>query len=148
MKAPIKPLLLALPAALLLSACATTPGYDSNADKLASYRANIVEEVSSIPFSGSVDSWTSLGDSALAVWTSPSRAWLLELQSHCPDLKHAYAIGFDSNDGWINAGFDSVVAVSEPEPRIPCRIDSIYRIDVDAMRAAERAQDRAQDSGT
>ena len=82
-----------------------------------------------------------VGETALAVWTSPSRAWLLELTSRCPDLEHSYGIGFDSRDGRIDAGFDSVVPLSQPGVQIPCRIGSIHRIDVEALRAAERAQD-------
>lgn len=134
----------AIPLVLALSACATT-GYDDarTAAKLDLYRAHATERVGSIPFSGRVDQWTGLGDSALAVWTSPGRAWLLELTSRCPDLDHAYGITFDSRDGRIDAGFDSVVPVSSA-PQIPCRIGSIHRVDVQALRAAERA---AQDSG-
>lgn len=137
----MKSRLVAIPLALAVSACATT-GYDTarDAEKLALYRAHTVERVGSIPFSGSVDRWTGLGERALAVWTSPSRAWLLELGSRCPDLEHTYGIGFDSRDSRIDAGFDSVVPLSQG-PAIPCRIESIHRIDVDALRAAERAQD-------
>ena len=137
----MKSRLVAIPLALVVSACATT-GYDAarDAEKLALYRAHTVERVGSIPFSGSIDRWTGLGERALAVWTSPGRAWLLELGSRCPDLKHTYGIGFDSRDSRIDAGFDSVVPLSQG-PTIPCRIESIHRIDVDALRAAERAQD-------
>lgn len=139
------PRITALTLVFALSACATT-GYDDarTAAKLDLYRAHAIEEVGSIPFSGSVDQWTGLGDSALAVWTSPGRAWLLELTSRCPDLDHAYGIRFDSRDGRIDAGFDSVIPVSS-STQIPCRIGSIHRVDVPALRAAERA---AQDSGT
>ena len=138
----MKSCLIAIPLALVVSACATT-GYDAarDAEKLALYRAHAVERVGSIPFSGSVNQWTGLGESALAVWTSPGRAWLLELTARCPDLDHSYGIGFDSRDGRIDAGFDSVVPLSQSGLKIPCRIESIHRIDVDALRAAERAQD-------
>ena len=133
----------AIPLALSLVACASTgpADYEREAANLALYRAHAVEEVGSIPFSGTVDRWTGLGETALAVWTSPSRAWLLELTSRCPDLEHSYGIGFDSRDGRIDAGFDSVVPLSQPGVQIPCRIGSIHRIDVEALRAAERAQD-------
>mgnify|MGYP006194258685 CR=1 FL=1 len=135
--------LIALPLALSVAACASTAGpddgYREDAAKLALYRAHIIDEVGSIPFSGSIDRWTGLGDSALAVWTSPSRAWLLELHAPCPYLDTSYSIGFDSNDSRIDAGFDSVVPL-EGGVQIPCRIDNIYRIDVDAVREAERAQ--------
>ena len=135
-------LALALPLALAAGACATDGAYRDagDAEQLALYRAHVVEEVGSIPFSGSVDRWTGLGDRALAVWTSPGRAWLLDLGASCPDLETSYGIVFDSRDGRIDAGFDSVIPTG-PGPHIPCRIDNIYRIDVEAMRAAERAQD-------
>ena len=138
----MKSRLVALPLALAVSACATT-GYDAarDAEKLALYRAHAVERVGSIPFSGNIDLWTGLGERALAVWTSPGRAWLLELTARCPDLEHSYGIAFDSQDGRIDASFDSVVPLLQPGPTIPCRIESIHRIDVDALRAAERAQD-------
>ncbi|HET8818278.1 MAG TPA: DUF6491 family protein [Xanthomonadaceae bacterium] len=139
----MKPRLIAVPMVLGLAACASHGGMDDaydDAAKLALYRAHIIEEVGSIPFSGSVDRWTGLGDRALAVWTSPGRAWLLELHAPCPYLDTSYRIGFDSHDGRIDAGFDSVVPL-EGGVQIPCRIDNIYRIDVDAVREAERAQD-------
>ena len=137
--------LIALPVALSLAACASTgagnDGYGyGDAAKLALYRAHVIEEVGSIPFSGSIDRWTGLGETALAVWTSPGRAWLLELGARCPYLDTSYSIGFDSRDGRIDAGFDSVVPL-EGGVQIPCRIDAIYRIDTDALREAERAQD-------
>ena len=134
---------IAIPLALSLAACATTgPSNDERyAADLALYRAHAVEEVGSIPFSGSVDRWTGLGDHALAVWTSPSRAWLLELTTRCPDLEHSYGIGFDSRDSRIDAGFDSVVPMSQSGLQVPCRIGSIHRIDVEALRATQRAQD-------
>ena len=135
--------LIALPMALSLAACASTGGANDgygDAAKLALYRAHVVEEVGSIPFSGSIDRWTGLGESALAVWTSPGRAWLLELGSPCPYLDTSYSIGFDSRDGRIDSGFDSVVPL-EGGMQIPCRIDAIYRIDTDALREAERLHD-------
>ena len=138
----MKRLLAMLPIALAVSACASTAATSaSNNSQLALYRAHAVEKVGSIPFSGSINRWTSLGDSALAVWTSPSRAWLLELTSRCPDLEHSYGIGFDSRDGRIDAGFDAVIPQNGGGMKIPCRIGSIHRVDVQALRAAERAQD-------
>ena len=134
--------LIAIPLAASLAACATT-GYDADRDaaKLALYRAHAVEQVGHIPFSGSIDRWTGLGESALAVWTSPSRAYLLELHARCPGLDTSYGIGFDSNDRQIDAGFDSVIPQSGAPMEFPCRIDRIHRLDVQSLRAAERAQD-------
>ena len=136
--------LIAIPLALCLGACATTgPSYDArHAADLALYRAHALEEVGSIPFSGSVDRWTSLGESALAVWTSPSRAWLLELGAPCRDLQYAHAIGFQSRGLQVSAGLDSVVVLSRAAPPyIPCRIRTIQPLDVPAIRAVERGAD-------
>ena len=48
------------------------------------------------------------GDSALAVWTRPSEAYLLELSGPCPDLSYA-AIGLTSSMGRVSSRFDKVL---------------------------------------
>src|SRR3546814_8609286 len=67
--------------AVTASACASTGM--SDADQLATYRARAGAPVSSFRYFGSINGWTSLGDSAIAVWTRPSEAWLLELTGPC-----------------------------------------------------------------
>jgi hypothetical protein len=73
------------------------------------------------------------------VWTSPSRAYLLELASECEELEYAHAIGFEGSGPNVSAGFDSVRVLS-PSARIhiPCRIRTIQPLDVPAIREAER----------
>lgn len=142
----MKPIFLALAASLALSACATAggPGAATSAaaradGKLALYREHAGAPVASIPFSSSVDNWTYLGPTTLAIWTSPTRAWLLELDGPCRDLQFAHAIGFESRGPQISAGFDSVVVMSRAAaPYIPCRIRTIQPLDAQAIRAVER----------
>src|SRR3546814_16527509 len=55
------------------SACASTGM--SDADKLATYRAHAGAPVESSRYSGRITGWKSLGDTAVAVWTSPTEAW-------------------------------------------------------------------------
>jgi uncharacterized protein YceK len=142
----MKTIILVLSALLALSACATA-GHGTRAaaradGQLALYRDHAGAPVAQIPFSASVDNWTYLGPTALAVWTSPSRAWLLELDAPCRDLEFAQAIGFDSRGMQISAGFDSVVVLSRAAgPYIPCRIRIIQPLDVAAIRQAERGGD-------
>lgn len=140
----MKTITLALSALLALSACATGGGYGTTtaarADgKLALYRDHAGPPVAQIPFSSSIDNWTYLGPTTLAVWTSPTRAWLLELDAPCRDLQYAHAIGFESRGPRITAGFDSVVVMSRAAaPYIPCRIRTIQPLDAPAIRAVER----------
>jgi hypothetical protein len=140
----MKTITLALSALLALSACATGGGYGTTtaarADgKLALYRDHAGPPVAQIPFSSSIDNWTYLGPTTLAVWTSPTRAWLLELDAPCRDLEYAHAIGFESRGSRITAGFDSVVVMSRAAaPYIPCRIRTIQPLDAPAIRAVER----------
>ncbi|WP_460812230.1 DUF6491 family protein [Luteimonas pelagia] len=127
-----------------VSGCATTgdEARDAARDaRLELHRAHAGAPVSTIPFSRSIDNWTYLGDRNLVVWTSPARAYLLELGSRCDELEYAHSIVFDGSGPNISAGFDSVRVVSPSAPlQIPCRIQVIRPLDVPAIRAAERGE--------
>src|SRR3546814_21028870 len=77
--------------AVTASACASTGM--SDADKLATYRAPAGAPVDSFRYFGSINGWTSLGDSAVAVWTRPSEAWLLDLTAPVPDHESPPVLG-------------------------------------------------------
>src|SRR3546814_9998719 len=94
--------------AVTASACASTGM--SDADKLATYRAHAGAPVDSFRYFGSINGWTSLGDTAVAVWTRPSAAWLLELTGPCPDIESAPMIGVTSQSTRVRAKFDKVIA--------------------------------------
>lgn len=142
-----------LAAALLVGACASMPSA-SDSSRLAMYRAHAGGPVASFRMSGSLNNWTALGERALAVWTRPNEAWLLELAAPCSDLDVATAIRLTDNMGRVSARFDKVLPLEiSGAPRTtqpPCVIQSIRPLDVEAIRAAERDARQAPDqpSGT
>ena len=124
--------------ALALSACATDRLSDP--EKLALYRAHAAAPVQSFRYLSRVDGWTALGDSALAIWTRPSEAYLLEIDGPCPELDFAHAIGLTSQSGTVHARFDRVIprtSAGGPQP-MPCNIRQIRRLDVKALKSAEK----------
>lgn len=122
-----------------LAACATT-GKLSTAERLSLYRSHAAEPVNSFQYFGSLNGWTELGDSALAVWTRPGQAYLLELGGPCMDLDFAPAISVTSLMGRVSTGFDKVIVHGGGDSgmRMPCRIQSIRPLDVKALRANEK----------
>lgn len=144
----------ALLAVLALAACGTFPR-TTDAEKYALYDAHAGEAVNHFRYFGSINGWTPLGDSALAVWTRPSEAWLLDLSGRCQDLTSTSAIGLTSNMSRVNARFDKVLVRSRASVSIPCHIQQIRPLDIKAIRAAEKrnpadapAMDQASDAGT
>lgn len=125
-------------AALGLGGCAST-GKVSSSERLALYQAHAGAPVSSFKYFGSLNGWTELGDSALAVWTKPSEAWLLSLSGPCMDLSFAPAISVTNMMGQVSARFDRVIVHGgSPSMRIPCQIKTIQPLDVKALRASEK----------
>jgi hypothetical protein len=132
MKRWIAPLFVLLAA----TACASSPSKEDA--RLALYRAHAGAPVPGFVYLGRFDRWESLGDRALAVWTRPKQAWLLELGVPCANLPFAIAIGLTSHTGQVSARFDDVL-VRQPGPNVPCRIEEIRPLDVEAIRAADAA---------
>ncbi|QDH69457.1 DUF6491 family protein [Marilutibacter alkalisoli] len=122
--------------ASLLAACASS-GRISDDERLAIYRANAGEPVRSFRFFGRLDSWTPLGSEALAVWTRPSTAYLLELAGSCPDLPFATAITVTSQAGSVHARFDKVRVLGQGSITIPCIIREIRPLDTKGIKADE-----------
>jgi Family of unknown function (DUF6491) len=134
-------MLAAVAATLAVSACASG-GNLSEREQLALYRANAKPPVESFLYLGRIDGWTPLGDEALAIWTKPREAYLLEIEGPCPDLDFADAIGLTNQSGHVYARFDKVIprrlGGGTPQP-IPCWIREIRPLDVKALKAARQA---------
>jgi len=128
---------------LVLAGCAS--GRLTSAERLDLYRAHAGPPQNSMQYFGSLNGWTELGDSALAVWTRPSEAYLLELRGPCYGLSYAIAIGLTSQMGQVSSRFDKVL-VRDPNsgPSVPCFIGSIRKLDVKALRASEKELRQAQ----
>ncbi|AUZ56505.1 hypothetical protein B1L07_07385 [Stenotrophomonas acidaminiphila] len=123
-----------------------TAGEMKSSERLESYRAHAGEPVESFRYFGSFNGWAELGDSALAVWTKPTEAWLLTLDSPCRDLSKALAISISNNTGHVGMRFGHVAAGSDQvsvegsgtSMAIPCRIQSIQPLDLRALNASRR----------
>lgn len=133
--------------ALALSACATT-GL-SDAAKLDLYRSHAGAPVDSFYYFGSINGWTPLGDEAVAVWTKPSEAWLLDFYGSCQGIEYTPVIGLTSQMNRVSAKFDKVLVRDHSAINIPCQIKQIRPLDVKAIRSAEKtAREQIQASGT
>ncbi len=130
---------------LALAACSSVPK-QTDAQRLELYRTHAGEPVKDFRYFGTLNGWTPLGDQALAVWTRPNEAFLLELTSHCVDLNFAPAISITNMMGSVSARFDDVIVRGGGRNvgRIPCRIDQIRPLDVKALREAQREMREAQ----
>jgi hypothetical protein len=129
----------ALLAATALSGCATD-GQQTDAERLALYRAHAGESIKDFRYLGHLSGWAPLGDAALAVWTKPSEAYLLELTGRCQDLEFAQAISITQFANRVSARFDDVqpLGPGTASIKIPCRIETIRPLDVKALRASQK----------
>ncbi|MEQ4574883.1 MAG: DUF6491 family protein [Gammaproteobacteria bacterium] len=133
----MKGLLSAVVVATLLAGCAT--GRLGDDERLSLYRAHAGAPVKDFQYFGSLNGWTNLGDTALAVWTRPGTAYLLELAGPCNDLDFAPAISITNMMGRVSARFDDVIVLGGPRGiRIPCRIQAIRPLDVKALKTSEK----------
>ena len=123
---------------LALTACATDRMTDN--ERLALYRAHAAAPVQSFRYLSRIDGWTPLGDAAVAIWTRPNEAYLLEVAQPCPDLDFAQAISLTNQFGIVYSRFDKVIPLmiaGGPEP-VPCHIRQIRPLDVKALKSAEK----------
>lgn len=139
----MKALVFAVLSTLAFSACAADARV-SDADRLALYRANAGQPVANFQYFGRLDGWTPLGDAALAVWTKPSTAYLLELKGKCLDLDFAQAITVTNQSGRVYSNFDKVIVLGRGPNQMPCWIKEMRPIDVKALKAAEQEKREAQ----
>jgi len=117
----------------------------SDAEQLAMYREHAGESVKDFHYFGSLNGWTPLGDRALAVWTRPSQAYLLELMGPCAGLDFALGISVTNQMGMVSTHFDQVIVHdSNSAIHIPCRIQEIRPLDVKGLRQAQSELRKAE----
>ena len=132
----MKAYLLAL-ALLAPLGCASAPK-QSDAQRLAMYLEHAGASVPHFSYFGSLNGWTPLGKEALAVWTRPNEAYLLQLAGPCPDLDFAPAISISETMHQVSARFDRVTPLGRGSMTIPCQIREIRQIDAKALKQAEK----------
>ncbi|TZF88269.1 DUF6491 family protein [Cognatilysobacter lacus] len=130
--------LVPLVAAALLAGCATSPAMQPAA-QLALYSAHAGPPVPDFPYYRTLTQWTPLGRDALAVWVSPSRAYLLDVPG-CTDLEWAHGIRISNTVGRVSARFDRVQPIGGGSSGITCRIEQIRPLDTKAIRDAEKLE--------
>ncbi|HBK45113.1 MAG TPA: hypothetical protein DDZ67_01490 [Xanthomonadaceae bacterium] len=127
----------ALLLAIGMAGCAT--GRISSEERLALYRAHAGDPVGEFRYPGRLSGWTALGNDALAVWTKPNEAYLLELGGGCVDLDFANTILITNMMGRVSARSDRVQVIDSPRGfNIACRIQSIRPLQVKALRVSEK----------
>lgn len=137
----MKPIFLALALATALGGCASAGTRLGDEARLSLYRTHAGEPVGSFRYFGRLNGWTPLGDGSLVVWTRPNEAYLLELFGPCQDLDFAPAIRISNQSSTVYASFDSVIPVGGGAVgmrNIPCRIQTIRPLQVNALKDAQR----------
>jgi Family of unknown function (DUF6491) len=139
----VKALILALAAALLLSACASE-GITAS-ERLELYRANAGEPVPSFRLVRNFR-WTPLDEQAVAVWTGANSGYLLELRNRCTGLTFASDITISNSGDRVVARFDSVQQRGNfsTGQTAPCRIWTIHPLDARRLSDAKREMREAQ----
>jgi hypothetical protein len=125
-------------AAVILSACANNVRKEMR-NLNAAYNTAAGPDISMFSDPRGLYSWQALGDSSLAVYTQPKKAYLLDV-SFCPDLKYAGAIALTSRLGWVTSGMDQVKPAYS---HAACLITRIRPVDLAKLQAAELAQRKA-----
>ena len=141
----MKKLLIALAAALVLSACASGPSL-STADRLALYQAHAGQPVQSFQLARNFR-WTSLGDQAVAVWGIGNQGHLLEMRSRCSGLGFASRIHITNSMGRVSARFDRVIPLNASGSNMQqssCTIWTIRPLDTAALNDSKREMRDAQ----
>ena len=136
-----------LPAALaviaLLGACSGVPPRQDPETVRVRYASYAGEPLDRITWLGRFDSWESLGNNQLLVFTTPSDAYLLAVTPPCTDLPFVQNIALTSTSSTVSARLDSVIV---KEWR--CQIAEIRKVDYTRMRAEMRQEAEAAKAAT
>lgn len=131
-------LLMASALAFSLTACATAGGIpreQAESQALQAYRDAAGEPVSQFNLvNRSLHSWVSFGTEQLVLYTTPSRAFLVQV-TPCPGLDYAQAIRVTDSLGQVQRNFSKVYALdNSPISEIGCPITSIQPINMEKFR--------------
>ena len=132
----------------LLGACKTEPSTSEDVggtvmkedqnSALARYTKYAGEPVKQFNWLGKFDSWESLSDDQLVVFTTPTSPYLLKVWT-CRNLSFATTIGLTSTSKTVYSGLDSVIVKGQR-----CPITEIRPVDYQKMRADQKAQKAAE----
>jgi hypothetical protein len=130
------PALLTVFAVAALAACQSgIPRHQTQAELRERYVTYAGPPLERMTWLGHFDSWESLGDNHLVVYTTPSDAYLLTVTPPCTDLPFVQTIGLTSTAGTVYPRLDSVKVKGWR-----CPIAEIRRVDYARLRADLRAE--------
>lgn len=119
-----------------LAACQSgIPRHETQAELRERYVSYAGPPLDRMTWLGRFDSWESLGDNRLVVYTTPRDAYLLTVTPPCNDLPFVQTIGLTATSGTVYPRLDSVKVKGWR-----CPIAEIRRIDYARMRADLRAE--------
>jgi hypothetical protein len=147
MRRALARILATLVAAALLAACSAggIPKHEGQAKQRDRYAGCAGPPIDSFTWLGRCDSWESIGDNQLVLYTTPFDAYLLTVRPPCNDLNFANAIGLTATGHTVSARLDSVTVKN-----MRCQIAEIRKVDYQRMQAdmrAEAAKAKADASG-
>ena len=120
----------------LLSGCAAQIALNQRETKRAElYQKYAGPPVDSFTYLGRYDSWTSLGQNQVVVWTTINQAYLITVRSPCPELPFAQHIGLTQTQHTVSQRFDFVIV-----GRDKCWIQTIQPVDYLQMKRDMRQQ--------
>ncbi len=122
----------------LVGACSGVPPRQDPQEVRARYASYAGEPLDRITWLGRFDSWESLGNNQLLVFTTPNDAYLLAVTPPCTDLPFVQNIGLTSTGSTVTARLDSVTVKGWR-----CQIAEIRRVDYKRMRADMRQEAEA-----
>jgi len=118
--------------ALTITGCSNL---DGNTTKKPTRYENYINEKKLEPLdritSFSFQGWRSLDNYHFIINTSPTKRYLIQLNSYCADLRFATAIIINNNGNSLQSKFDSIhvtEGLSGKRSGIKCIIKSIYKI--------------------
>jgi hypothetical protein len=142
---------LLLPAVALLAACTGIPVNQRESKQAELYHQYAGPPVDSFTYLGRYDSWTSIGQNQLVVWTTINDAYLITVRPPCTDLPFAQHVGLTQTAHTVSQRFDFVLVGHDR-----CWIQSIQPVNylqmkrdmrqksADAKAAAEAAKQEEQ----
>lgn len=125
----IKAAWLLVPALALLSACSGIPLNTRETKQAALYQQYAGQPVDGFTYLGRYDSWTSIGQYQLVVWTTPNDAYLITVRPPCTELPFAQHIGLTQTAHTVTQKFDFVLV-----GRDRCWIQSIQPVNYLQMK--------------
>jgi hypothetical protein len=116
--------------AALLAACSGIPLKEREPAERARIESYVGQPLRHFTWFGRFDGWKAVSRDEALIWTTPSKAYLVKVESPCEDLRFASRIGLTSTLNSVYSRFDHVTVRGRQ-----CRIELIRPVDYGRLRA-------------